>query len=75
MMMKLKVVNVDGQAAVVLPPELLRRLDVGVGGEVEVENGSGGIVIRREGAVLSEQLAIADRVMREDADILRKLAQ
>lgn len=62
-------------AGIVLPKEILERLRVEKGDTLFVTETPDGIELRPYDEEFAEQMAIAERVMREDRDVLRKLAE
>ncbi len=74
-MQPLKVTTVGNSAGVVLPREVLNRLHVEKGDSLYVLETPNGIELTPYNPEFAQQMAIADRVMREDRDILRKLAK
>jgi putative addiction module antidote len=72
---KLKVTTVGSSVGVVLPKEILAKLRVGKGDMLSVSETPDGIELRAYDEEFAEQMAIAERVMREDRDVLRKLAE
>jgi len=72
--MKLKITKIGNSAGVVLPKELLARLRVGPGDELSVRETPDGVEISSYDPEFERQMAVAERIMREDRDLLRKLA-
>lgn len=72
---KLKITTVGNSVGVVLPREILERLRVGKGDSLFVTETPDGIELRAYDEEFAEDMAIAERVMREDRDVLRKLAE
>ena len=72
--MKLKITTVGNSAGVVLPKELLTRLRVEKGDELFVTELPDGIKLAPYDPEFERQMEVAERVMREDRDVLRKLA-
>ena len=72
--MKLKVTAIGNSVGVILPKELLARLRVGKGDSLFVSELADGIKLAPYDPVFAEQMAVAERIMREDRDVLRKLA-
>ncbi|MFD1610774.1 AbrB/MazE/SpoVT family DNA-binding domain-containing protein [Sphingomonas tabacisoli] len=71
----LKIVKIGDEAGVVLPPEVLDHLHAELGDTLRLEEaGSGYALVGQEGEA-DEVMALARQIMREDADILRVLAQ
>lgn len=71
----LKITKIGNSAGIVLPKELLARLRVGLGDEVYVSEAPDGIRITASDPSFAEQMEVAERIMREDRDILRELAK
>ncbi len=72
---KLKITTVGSSAGVVLPKDILARLRVQKGDTLYVTETSDGIELRAFDEEFAEDMAIAERVMRENRDLLRKLAE
>jgi putative addiction module antidote len=72
---KLKITTVGNSAGIVLPREILERLRVEKGDSLFATETPDGIELRAYDEEIVEQLEIAERVMREDRDVLRKLAE
>lgn len=72
---KLKITTVGNSAGIVLPKEILARLHVDKGDTLFVTETPGGIELRAFDEEFAEDMAIAERVMRENRDLLRKLAE
>lgn len=75
MVNKLKITTVGNSVGVVLPREILERLRVGKGDSLFVTETPDGVELRAFDDEFAEQMAVAERVMREDRDVLRKLAE
>ena len=75
MVTKLKITTVGNSAGIVLPKELLDRLRVQKGDTLFVTETPDGIELRPYDEEFVEQMRIAEQVMREDRDVLRKLAE
>jgi putative addiction module antidote len=60
---------------VILPKELLERLRVGKGDSLYVIETKQGIELTPYNPEFAQQMDAAERVMREDRDALRKLAE
>ena len=73
--MKLKITTVGTSAGVILPKELLARLRLEKGDELHALETPDGIRLTKYDPVFAAQMEVAERVMREDRDLLRKLAQ
>jgi len=75
MINSLKITTVGNSAGVVLPRELLERLRVGKGDvlyAIETENG---LELSAYDPEFAEQMDAAVTIMRENRDVLRKLAE
>jgi putative addiction module antidote len=73
--MKLKITTIGNSAGVVLPKELLSRLRVAKGDSLYATELSDGIKLTPFDPELAGQMEVAERVMREDRNVLRKLAK
>lgn len=73
--MKLKITAIGNSAGVILPKELLARLRVDKGDELYVLETPDGIRLTHYDPEFAAQIEVAERIMREDRDVLRKLAQ
>ena len=74
-MTALKITTVGNSAGVVLPRELLHRLRVQKGDTLYVVETPRGIELIPYNPGIAAQLEAAEAVMREDRDVLRKLAE
>lgn len=72
---KLKITAIGNSMGVILPKELLERLRVGRGDELHVLETPNGIELTPFDEEFARQMEIAERIMREDRDLLRKLAK
>jgi len=70
-----KLTTVGNSTGIVLPKEILEMLKVDKGDRLFVTQSPGGIVLTPYDAALDRQLGLAERVMREDRDVLKKLAE
>ncbi|MFM2370390.1 MAG: hypothetical protein RIS85_112 [Pseudomonadota bacterium] len=75
MNMAVKITKIGNSAGIVLPRELLARLRAGVGDTLYVTEAPDGIRITVADPDFAEKMALAERVMRKDRDILRILAK
>jgi putative addiction module antidote len=71
----LKVTTIGNSVGVILPKELLERLRVGKGDSLYVIETKQGIELTPYNPEFAGQMEAAERVMREDRDALRKLAE
>lgn len=74
-MMTLKLTTIGNSTGVVLPKEILQRLRVGPGDMLYVLETPNGIELIPFNPDLAAQMEVTERVMREDRDVLRKLAE
>lgn len=72
---KLKVSAIGNSTGVILPKDVLERLRVSRGDELMVRETPDGIVLSPYDPELARQMEVAERIMREDRELLRKLAQ
>ena len=75
MISKMKITTVGNSVGIVLPRDILERLRVGKGDMLCATETPDGIELRAYDEEFNEQMAIAEQVMREDRDVLRKLAE
>lgn len=73
--MKLKITAVGNSAGVILPKELLARLRLEKGDELYAVETPDGIRLTAYDPTLAAQMAVAEEIMREDRQVLHKLAQ
>ena len=73
--MKLKITTVGNSAGVILPRELLARLRVDKGDSLYATELPDGVKLTPFDPELAGQMEVAERVMREDRNVLRKLAK
>ncbi len=73
--MKLKITAVGNSAGIIIPKELLARLRVAKGDALYATELPDGIKLTPFDPKLAGQMEIAERVMREDRNVLRKLAK
>ena len=72
--MKLKITAIGNSAGVILPRELLARLRLAKGDALYVTELPDGFKLAPFDPKLAKQMEAAERVMREDRNVLRKLA-
>ena len=70
-----KVTTVGNSAGIILPKELLERLRVSKGDVLTVTEVPGGVQLSAVDEKKQRQLEIAERIMRENRNMLAKLAQ
>jgi putative addiction module antidote len=73
--MELKITQIGNSLGVILPKELLARLKVEKGDSLHVLETKDGVELTPFDPELAEQMEVLDRVMRENKDLFRKLAQ
>ena len=73
--MKLKITPIGNSAGVILPRELLARLRVARGDALYATELPDGIKLTPFDPTLAGQMEVAERVMRKDRNLLRKLAE
>ncbi len=74
-MSTVKLTTVGSSTGIVLPKDLLERLRVKKGDLLHVVETPNGIELTPYDPEFSEQMAIAEEVMREDRNVLKKLAE
>ena len=72
---KLKVSAIGNSTGVILPKDVLERLRVDRGDELMVRETPDGIMLSPYDRELARQMDVAEKIMREDRELLRKLAQ
>jgi putative addiction module antidote len=75
MNMQLKVSKIGNSAGIVLPKELLSRLRVQLGDTLFVTDTPDGVRLTASNPDFATKMALAEKIMREDRDILHVLAQ
>ena len=73
--MKLKITTIGNSAGVILPKELLARLRLKKGDELYAVETPDGVRLTAYDPELAAQMEVAERVMREDRAVLRKLSK
>jgi putative addiction module antidote len=71
----LKIVKIGNSAGIVLPKEWLTKLRVGEGDEVYPLETPDGLQLTAHDPVFARKMELAEKIMREDRDILHVLAQ
>jgi len=71
----LKITKIGNSAGVILPKDVLARLRVGPGDTLYLTDAPDGVRLTAADPDFAAQMEIAERVMREDRDILRALAK
>ncbi len=75
MINKLKITAIGNSFGIILPKGILEKLRVTKGDSVLVIETPNGVELTTFDPVVARQIEIAERVMREDRDVLRKLAE
>lgn len=75
MNMQLKVTKIGNSSGVVLPRELMARLRVELGDTVYASETPNGVHLTPSNPDFEAKMAAAEKIMREDRDILRVLAK
>ncbi len=74
-MAALKLTAIGNSTGVILPKEMLERMRVSKGDTLQVVETPDGYELRPYDPEFAEWMDIAEQVMREDRDVLRKLAE
>ena len=75
MAITVKLTTIGNSTGIILPKELLEKLRVGKGDVLHVLETPNGIELTAFDETFAQQMDVAEGIMREDRDILRKLAQ
>ncbi|BCX46389.1 addiction module antidote protein [Haloferula helveola] len=75
MNMSLKITSIGNSAGVILPKELLEKLRVSKGDTLFVTETPNGVELSAHDEEVERQMEIAEKLMRENRNLLRKLAQ
>jgi putative addiction module antidote len=75
MALTVKLTTVGNSTGIILPKELLERLRVQKGDTLHVLETPNGIELTSFDPAFARQMDVAERVMREDRDVLRRLAE
>jgi len=70
-----KITSIGNSAGIILPKELLEKLRVSKGDVLTVTETPDGINLNPFDEKVARQMEVAERVMRENRNMLRKLAQ
>lgn len=73
--MKLKITSIGNSAGVILPKELLARLRLEKGDELFALETPDGVKLTTYDPTLAAQMEVAEGIMRQDRNVLRKLAK
>lgn len=74
-MTTLTVIKIGNSEGVILPKEILAKLRISKGDKLYVTETPDGIQIRPYDEEFERIMEVAERVMRENRDVLRKLAE
>jgi putative addiction module antidote len=75
MITTVKIISVGNSAGIILPKELLEKLRVSKGDTLTVTETPDGLGLTAFDEKVSRQMEVAEKVMRENRNMLRKLAQ
>ncbi|MEO6805489.1 MAG: AbrB/MazE/SpoVT family DNA-binding domain-containing protein [Edaphobacter sp.] len=70
-----KITTIGNSVGIVLPKEVLNRLHVEKGDSLYVSDSPGGVQLSPYNAELARKLDAFEQVMRENRDVLKKLAE
>jgi putative addiction module antidote len=70
-----KITTIGNSVGIVLPKEVLNRLHVEKGDSLYVTDSPGGVQLSPYSAELARKLDAFEQVMRENRDVLKKLAE
>lgn len=70
-----KIRKVGNSSAVILPKEVMQRLNLKQGDEVSIIDSEKGILLSPYNDEVSRQMELASKVMRENRNMLKKLAE
>lgn len=71
----LKITSIGNSAGVILPKEILEKLRLSKGDSISVTETPDGLLLSPFDEKISRQMEVAERIMRENRNMLRKLAQ
>ena len=74
-MTTLNIIKIGNSEGVILPKEVLARLRVSKGDKLYLTETPDGVSLRGYDADLAETMEIAEKIMRENRDVLKKLAE
>lgn len=72
---RLKIIKIGNSAGVILPKELLAQLRVELGDTLYASESNEGVRLTGSDPDFETKMEVAERIMREDRDILRVLAK
>lgn len=74
-MYTIKLTAIGNSTGMILPKELLAKLRVDKGDTLYVTEVPGGIELRAFDEKFARQMELAEQIMREDRDVLKRLAE
>ena len=74
-MTKLKITSIGNSAGLILPKELLEKLRVSKGDTLQVTETPTGISLSTYDEKIEKQMEVAERIMKENRNLLKKLAE
>jgi len=72
---QLTVTKIGNSEGVILPKEILAKLRIGKGDKLYVSETPNGVELTPYDAEFARVMEVAEQVMREDRDVLKKLAE
>jgi putative addiction module antidote len=75
MVTTVKITSIGNSAGIILPKELLEKLRVDRGDTLTVTETPDGLSLSPYDADFAMAMSLAEEIMREDRDVLRKLAE
>ena len=75
MITTVKIISIGNSAGIILPKELLEKMRVSKGDTLTVTETPDGLGLTPYDEKISRQMEVAEKVMRENRNMLRKLAQ
>jgi len=70
-----KIISVGNSAGIILPKEILEKLRVSKGDTLTVTESPTGVNLTAYDEKIARQMEVAEQVMRDNRNMLRKLAQ
>ncbi|MDF1714506.1 MAG: AbrB/MazE/SpoVT family DNA-binding domain-containing protein [Akkermansiaceae bacterium] len=74
-MTKLKITSIGNSAGIILPKELLEKLHVSKGDTLTVTETPNGLNLSAYDERVIRQMEVAERIMKENRNLLKKLAE
>ncbi|WAC20127.1 AbrB/MazE/SpoVT family DNA-binding domain-containing protein [Luteolibacter sp. SL250] len=71
----LKITTIGNSAGIILPKEVLEKLRVSKGDSITLTETPDGLLLTPFDETVARQMEVAERIMRENRNMLRKLAQ